>query len=394
MRYSFLWLAAVVASLSTYAEDTGEVRRPIKQSEDPSYEPAPSAGRGRGYRAPKAASQEKKPVVERNEPVQADGQISINTAPVEIQQPAGPKVKYIIDGRPVYEGEAPIAGIDDKKSSSSRAVKETPVSPAASNISASVEIVADTGPKVKYILDGKPIYEGEPPAVSPGPNEVLVQANGRQAASVIEDDLTADKPGTAAAAARNSIILEEMLPAGQVSSRAKKCFKLLGELKANVETIARCLDNRGKENARLIHAGDEAAKNITDMAYIWPNNVEFVNRCALDKRFCLLLNEELSQTPWKWAQVRWSFDAFLKDVTVFREEARDLALAEPAPRPVVLKDGRVIYEDAPDPLIDQLTAARQAQQRIERDTLTRLKNTKEATDSAKKNKFSTDLDGH
>ncbi len=124
---------------------------------------------------------------------------------------------------------------------------------------------------------------------------------------LVDDDLTADKPGTPGAAGQNLVLLEEYPPGEHLNTRAKKCYTLLAALKTNVETVARCLDNRGKENARLVHTSDEMAKNITDLSDIWPASDEYIERCTSTKRYALLFGEELSRTPWHWAQVRWTF---------------------------------------------------------------------------------------
>src|SRR5262249_25307161 len=157
--------------------------------------------------------------------------------------------------------------------------------------------------------DGRPIYEGQDPNVPlaaqdpvVAPGSAVISA-ARQNGSLIEDDVTADKSGSPAAAERTLSLLDEYVGGEHLNTRAEKCYRLLAELKKNVETVARCLDNRGKENALLVHTADLVAKNITELADIWPSHDEYIDRCASSKRYALIFGEELSRSPWRWAQV-------------------------------------------------------------------------------------------
>ena len=387
MKYRTLVLIslAMTAASGVFSQDAGDVK-PRREMEDPSYEPSRSS-----VRKPKPAP----------EKTSAQPQTEINSPPVqaEVQVPSGPRVKYILDGKPYYEGDLPVVGPAKKDSSASIHKIESPAIQNSPRVAIEAPPV-QSGPRVKYILDGKPVYDGDAPPAPGLPAArtqefapvVGVGTRVNQAATILENDLTADKPGTAAAA-ENQSLLEAMEAPGRVNSRAKKCYGLLVELKANVETIARCLDHRGKENASLIHASEVVSKNISDMAAIWPGNEEFTDRCTNTKRCALIFNDELSQSPWKWAQVRWSFDALLKDVRGFRDFCRVLADAERPPRAIVDNKGNVTYIDEPDPFLVTVAGQRAAKLKLDQEEIAKRRNFEEARDE-KKDAVKSDLDGH
>ncbi len=374
---------AITAASGVFSQDAGDVK-PRREMEDPSYEPSRSS-----VRKPKPAP----------EKTSTRPQAEINSPPVqaEVQVPSGPRVKYILDGKPYYEGDLPVVGPAKTDSSASIHKNESPAIQNSPRVAIEAPPV-QSGPRVKYILDGKPVYDGDVPSGLPPARTqefapvVSVGTRVNQAATIIENDLTADKPGTAAAA-ENQSLLEAMEAPGRVNSRAKKCYGLLVELKANVETIARCLDHRGKENATLIHASEVVSKNISDMAAIWPGNEEFTDRCTSTKRCALIFNDELSQSPWKWAQVRWSFDALLKDVRGFRDYCRGLADIERPPRAIVDNKGNVTYIDEPDPFLVTVAGQRAAKLKLDQEEIAKRRSIEEAV-GEKKDAVKTDLDGH
>lgn len=335
---------ALTAACGVFSQDDVKPRR---EMEDPSYEPSRSAVR-------KAKStQDKEPAKPKSEVYSPPASPNPPAVQVEVQVPSGPRVKYILDGKPYYDGDLPVVGpVKNDSSASSRTI--------------------------------------EPPVARP-PESVPV-ANTGPAGALVETDLTADKPGTVAAA-QNQSLLETMEATGHLNSRAKKCYALLVELKANVETIARCLDHRGKENATLMHASEVVSKNISDMAEIWPGNEEFRDRCTSTKRNALIFNDELSQSPWRWAQVRWSFDALLKDVRGFRDYCKGLADIEKPPRAIVDKNGNVTYIDEPDPFLATAAGQRAEKLRLDQEEITKRHKFEEAV-GEKKDVIKTDLDGH
>jgi hypothetical protein len=209
------------------------------------------------------------------------------------------------------------------------------------------------------------------------------------------DDLTADKPGTAAAAAEKPLF-DDLKPIGEVSSKAKKLYEGLDKLKGNLETINRLLDNRGKENARLMHTAEVVIENIGDLVAIWPNADAFRDVCVSAKRAALIFDQELNRSPWRWNYVRWSFSALLRDVRPLREMGKAMAEAEPKPRMVVGKDGKATYTDAPDPLFDPVVAQREARRKVQLAEIDRLRSEDDAKTTLQKDKedkLHRDLDG-
>lgn len=440
MKYSSL--AAILLSLSAttgcFSQDFNDTKPPIRQSEDPSYETSREANRN-ANRTPKATKQPKDAasaeIVSDPTPPPSSSQTprvqNATLAPITITEfPPGPRVKYILDGKPVYDGEPPVTEPIRREapvtSTSSEPVaprdsydpretyrpserrEEAPVaeptnSPAAAPrpIQTQTARVAGRGtggawsqpaptPQTNAVAADVTFSGTSDSSVRTSPSDPTVLYKRTPFADA--DDLTADKPGIPAA--QNPNLLEEMNAPGTVNSRAKKCYALLAELKNDVETISRCLDNRGKENARLVHTSDELCKCISDMAAIWPTNADFRERSSDMKRDALLLNEELSQQPWRWAQVRWSYDAVLKHIVGYREYCRDMANQEPKPIAVVdKKTGQVKYVDAPDPLMTE-DARRTARLQSDRDEITKRNKIKEAIQSSKKDKVKTDLDGN
>ena len=200
------------------------------------------------------------------------------------------------------------------------------------------------------------------PATPPtGPTSTTTTKTGAPAEEV---DLTADRPE--AARPKDAPLLASLEAAGPVNATASRCYRLLAEMKTNVEQISADLDAGGKEITRLIRSSDELAKNITDLAGVWLFNEGFRDICGNAKRQALVLNEELSRVPRKWTHVRWSFSASVQSVSKLRLAARDLAEAEPKPvlavgkdgKPLLDKQGRLIYVDPPPPAINADIAKR------------------------------------
>ena len=221
----------------------------------------------------------------------------------------------------------------------------------------------------------------------------------KRAGSLAEEvDVTADKP-EAAAKSQNAPLLDPLQPAGPVGETAGRCYKLLAEMKAKVEQISSDLDDRGKEVTRLLRTSDALARNITDLANIWPADESFRDMCGSAKRQALVLNEELSRVPRQWTHVRWSFTSTLQEVSKLRLRARDLAEAEPKPvpltskdgKPVLDKEGRPVYVDAPRPPPDPAVVKREKSLREVEEQRARLRKIEEE----KKNpRIHTDLEGN
>ncbi|MEI6233161.1 MAG: hypothetical protein WCT04_08920 [Planctomycetota bacterium] len=452
-RAMLLMLTSLSVASSAFSLDTG-TPKPRRESEDPSYEASRTPGKTKSTAPAKTAELlPSDPVPVAPQSTRNSSSRNAQAADLVVEPNTGPRVKYILDGKPVYEGDVPVTETSPRGSAIINSTTEVPAAP--------------SGPKPKYILDGKPVYEGELPVETPSksvetprstyrdiervpvaespsqpaeapkkkapstlpkpsgvpsgrgrptspqsyapsapsPSE-SVDSSGERAplasdtspyrATPFNDpnDLTADKAGTAGAVAQNPNLLEEMLAPGPVNSKAKKAYALLGELKVNIETVSRCLDNRGKENARLVHTGEEVSKNISAFAAIWPNNDEFRARSSTLKRLALLFNDELNQQPWRWAQVRWSFEALLKDVVGYREYAREIADAELKPIAVLdKKTGKVVYQDQPDPSLSTAEARKAAALKATNDEIVRRRKFNEAVSDSKKEKIRTELDG-
>ena len=355
MKYRAIFLASILLAAGAWAE-----------SEDPSYEPDRHA-------KPKPSAKTSKPKTsEKTSNVQP---LPPEPAPrVEAQTPPARRVLLILNGRPVYEDDPDAAKIlseieaDKKKGGKTEAPRETYVPR---------ENAAPSAPAVVR------------PATLPPASEAP------------SDDLIADKPGTHGAATHDESTLEEFPPpAGLVSSRTHTAYEQLHLLKKNVDTLTRCLDNRGKENARLVHASEETVKNISELAGLWPKRETYIEHCTVLKREALILNNELNQVPWKWAQVRWSYNTMMKDVENLRRYAKTLADAEPPPVPVLNKKGQIVagkdgkpqYQDAPDLTVDPEAAKREARIRATQREIDAVRDFNDARDNQKK-RVDVDLDG-
>ena len=176
--------------------------------------------------------------------------------------------------------------------------------------------------------------------------------------AVTGEDLTADQPGAVDIKPKETPLLEPLVPTGPVIEKVRRCYKLLAEMKTNLELISADLDNSGKEVTRLINTSDDLTRNITALAALWPENESFRDKCGSAKREALVLNEELAQVPRKWPHVRWAFTATLQSSSKLRLLARTLADAEPQPVPLLdkhnkpvldKKTGLPIYVDPPPP---------------------------------------------
>lgn len=165
-------------------------------------------------------------------------------------------------------------------------------------------------------------------------------------------------PGSTAPASKQ--LLEEMTPSGPLVTKARQCYKLLAEMKANAEKISTGLDDGGKEVTLLVHISDELGNNVTDLADLWPENKTLVDYCAVGKRQAIILNEELAAVPRNWRSLRWAMNSALVHISKLRHVARDVADAEPKPVATPGKDGKIEYSDpVPEPL-DPKLARREA----------------------------------
>ncbi len=108
------------------------------------------------------------------------------------------------------------------------------------------------------------------------------------------------------------------------------------------------------------------------------------------KRLALIFNEELSRSPWRWAQVRWSFDALLKDMKGFREFGRAMANAEPAPVRLSCKMAR---SNTKTRAVDRRTAHRPTRRQAQSDqaAIAKLKKFNDVKEE-NNNKLPTSLD--
>jgi hypothetical protein len=180
-----------------------------------------------------------------------------------------------------------------------------------------------------------------------------------------EVDLIGDKP-EAVAAAKPKPLMEDLTPSGPLNKKALRCYGLLGEIKAHVESISRDLDHNGKEITRLIKTSDALSKKITALADLWGDDDSFRDICGTAKRDALKLNDELSQVPRAWSHVRWSYNDMLTDTRKIRLVARDMAEQEAKPillvgkdgKPVLDKDGKEVYTEPPPPNINPAIAKR------------------------------------
>lgn len=470
--------------------------------EDPSYEPltrtrpAPPPKRAvtnplnnlQGDPTPAPKAETKTP---RNEsaPVVSTSPAYSEPTPVVPATPSGPKVKYILDGKPVYEGDPdPVAESEQRAKEAAKNSKNTaknsnngnnskpssyyekspliirestpPAQPEprnaynsnpparydpprnaynsapTSNVNVTVPALAtqrSTAPvngvrldfasnqppqtvvttqprtsvpsserKVKYILDGRPVYEGDPdPAPGSLRNSTYSPAATNTAQNSAIDDVTADKPVTGArnTEARGQLVLEEMTAPGVINSKAKRCYERLALIKKQVEAISRFMENRGKSNADLIHASEELLDSISAMSEIWPKSTGFLDVCSNAKRAALIYNNELTQVPWTWTRVRWSFDSMVKEVISLRSYGKTMADAETPPVPlrgkngqiVYDKNGQIVYQDVPEVVVDPQTARREAMLKMTKEEIQRI-NRVNAEREAKRNELKTEID--
>lgn len=176
-----------------------------------------------------------------------------------------------------------------------------------------------------------------------------------------EVDLIGDKTVAGAAAKpaeKMTVLLDPIEPDGPLNRVARQCYKLIADMKTNIEKVNSDLDDGGKQITRLIRNSDEVCKNITDLAGLWPENNTFRDQCIAAKRNALTLNDELSRVPRTWAHVRWAFTSTLKSLSQLRLRARELAEAEPKPTVVAGKDGKTIIVEAEPAPIDPALAKR------------------------------------
>jgi len=175
-----------------------------------------------------------------------------------------------------------------------------------------------------------------------------------------EPDLIAHQPGAPSLKKDESVsLLDEMQPDGPVNSKARKCYDALGGMRDNIETIRKDIAAGGKEITRLIHCSDELAKEISTVADLWAYDNGFRDRCATAKRASLVLNDELTSEPRNFSRVRWAFEDAVQQIYKLRLRAKVMADVEPKPIAKQLKDGSIVYEDAPE-VVDPKAVRRQA----------------------------------
>ena len=145
------------------------------------------------------------------------------------------------------------------------------------------------------------------------------------------------------------------------------------------------------QNALLIHNSETVLTTINDLAAIWPNGDAFLDACSTTKRAALVFNSEVSNVPWTWARVRWSFDTMVKEVKTLRAFAKAQAEAEPRPQAMLAKDGTVVYVDPQDAGADTAAQRREAAAKAAREELNRIKDNKAEREERKKNHLPIDL---
>jgi hypothetical protein len=238
-----------------------------------------------------------------------------------------------------------------------------------------------------------PEQEGaRPPTDNPPATKAEKVKGGKDAPA---GDMIADLPE--AVPPKAEPLLTDLAPAGAVGPTAKQAYVLIADIKTTVEQINTDLDTGGKEITRLSRTSDTLARQITELAGVWPLNESFRDVCGSAKRQALLLNDELSRVPRQWKYVRWTFTNVLKEVSRLRMAARELAEAEPKPvllvgkdgKPVLDKQGRQVYVDAPAPAVDPLILKREAAVREATEQRARMR----AIEEQKKNpRLKTELD--
>jgi len=148
-------------------------------------------------------------------------------------------------------------------------------------------------------------------------------------------------------------------PAGPISPRALKVYRMVADLKKNTDQLATDIENKGVEKTRMSYCAEAVEKTITDLAGVWADKGDFRDACASTKRAALVLEEELDNEIREWTHVRWSFNAYQKLVKALRRDAVAYANLEPAPL-IVKKDGKEVIMDAPantDPTVARKEAA-------------------------------------
>lgn len=210
-------------------------------------------------------------------------------------------------------------------------------------------------------------------------------------------DLIGDrKPvGSTAAAVQPTTVqdlLEDMPAPSPISTKARQCYRLLGEMKSNAEKISVGLDDGGKEVTLLVRMSDELGNNITDLSELWPEDDVFIDQCSIAKRQVLILNEELDRSPRNWRYLRRSLNSSLAGISKLRHTARLLADSEPKPVQMKDKDGKLVYVDRePEPLSPELARREAAVSEAKR---TREMMRKQEEEREKKRKqIPMDLDG-
>ena len=178
-------------------------------------------------------------------------------------------------------------------------------------------------------------------------------------------DLIADRPGAAAAKARDPfyVELEDFPPTGNPNPRAEKAYAAIAELKKLVSLISADLDAGGRERTRLIRSAEGVSAQATALAELWPTEVQFRDACASAKRSALVLEEELRGEPRRWTHVRWAFQETQRQVRDLRRSAAALAATEPALVRVVRK-GQEVWEAPPK---DPATVKREEEERRKRE---------------------------
>lgn len=257
-------------------------------------------------------------------------------------------------------------------------------SSARQRVSAAVWVIvltALTGCEVPEAVKEPPPPGTSPVVDTPMPVPAPAASEPRHAAGE-EVDLIGDKPGTAVPAkASKRVLIEELKPSDEpLGQTAAKAYQLLAGMKTNLDLISADLDNQGKEVTRLIRTSDLLAGNITDLANLWAANESFRDICGCAKARVLVLNEELSRVPRKWANVRWAYNSVVQDVRKLRRTGRDLAEAEPKPVAVPGKDGKTRYVEQV-PAVDPALAEKERRMREMALVRERLKRAEELRNS-------------
>ena len=237
-----------------------------------------------------------------------------------------------------------------------------------------------------------PAPPGTSPVVVDTPMPVRPPATAAHQPAGETVDLIGDRPGTSENTQPKKELLEDFTPVEPLDATARKAYRLLDDLKLNLTQISRDLDNGGKEITRLIRTSDLLAKNITELANLWPRNEDFRDVAGSAKSRALTLNDELSRVPRKWTNVRWAFNSTVEDLRRLRRAGHDLAEAEPKLIPIVDKNGKVVkyIEPATVPL-DPALAQKERDRRILEEEREKLRRAEEA----RKNKgMPLDIDGN